>query len=264
MVSFSTLRPFLGWLGTNVQRFQAYPNLMKYARVLLGHCPEPTTHLFIDYYTGKFRPRRQSVSSEDEAPGPAAGGAIQNFASLIPLPYLNTTKATGETDTKNTKTSTNDVQGTTETESEPPAYTVPKPRTAFSSFVDHPEEFITFLEALIRQRYLKEEDKIDLYTTLFEMYLDTANSKKDDSEKQQWEAKAKKLIQGKEARWPSKTHLIYFHSLTFSRYPSPRLMFYFYLICPTSARELPLFENSRGCGRISCALIFQPRTHLAL
>lgn len=119
---------------------------MKYARVLLGHCPEQTAQLFIDYYTGRFR------------------------SPEIPP------------------------------EESPPDYGVPKPRTAFSSFVDHPQEFITFLEALIKKTDLKEEDKIDLYTTLFEMYLDTASRKKDIGEKQEWEDKAKKLIQGKDVR----------------------------------------------------------------
>lgn len=120
---------------------------MKYARVILGHCPQPTTQLFIEYYTGQFR-------SPEIKP-----------------------------------------------EESPPDYKIPKPRTAFSSFVDHPQEFITFLEALIKYPDLKEEDKIDLYTTLFEMYLDTASKKKDVSEKQEWEGKAKKLIQGKDVRF---------------------------------------------------------------
>ena len=35
----------------------AYPNLMKYARVLLEHCPQEATKIFIDYYTGKYQPR---------------------------------------------------------------------------------------------------------------------------------------------------------------------------------------------------------------
>ena len=171
---------------------------MKYARVLLEHCPEPTTQLFIDYYMGKFRPRRQPVSSTTETPEPSAPGAIQNFAALIPLPYIGASRPNNATATQDTNTSTNGVENGKDLESEPLSYTIPKPRTAFSSFVDHPKEFITFLEALIKQEDLKEEDKQDLYTTLFEMYLDTAKSKKDDSEKQQWEAKAKKLIQGKE------------------------------------------------------------------
>lgn len=81
---------------------------------------------------------------------------------------------------------------------EPPAeYKVPKPRTAFSAFVDHPSEFIVFLEACIKAEDLSDDDKSDLYTTLFEMYLHTANSKK-DGERMEWENKAKKLVEGKD------------------------------------------------------------------
>jgi hypothetical protein len=79
----------------------------------------------------------------------------------------------------------------------PLEYDIPKPRTAFSAFVDHPQEFISFLEALVQQPDLKEA-KVDLFTTLFEMYLDTAKGKKDTTEKQEWESKAKKLIEGKD------------------------------------------------------------------
>jgi hypothetical protein len=81
-----------------------------------------------------------------------------------------------------------------------PTYEIPKPRTAFSAFVDHPDEFISFLEAFITRDSLKKEDKIDLYTTLFEMYLDTAKRMKDPSERQEWENKAKRLIEGKDVR----------------------------------------------------------------
>lgn len=80
----------------------------------------------------------------------------------------------------------------------PPNYEIPKPRTAFSAFVDHPQEFIDFLETLVRQPDLTKEAKVDLFTTLFEMYLDTAKGKKDFGERQGWEDKAKKLIEGKD------------------------------------------------------------------
>ncbi|KAF3490835.1 vacuolar protein sorting protein VPS11 [Arthroderma uncinatum] len=168
----------------------AYPNLMKYARVLLEHCPEPTTRLFIDYYSGKFQPRKEEEQVPEHQPQ-ARGGAVQNLASLIPLPYIGGPRQ----DNGNTPQARAELQVADET---PPSYEVPKPRTAFSSFVDHPEEFITFLEHLIEQEGLKEEDRVDLYTTLFEMYLDTANRKKVPDEKQEWEAKAKSLIQGKD------------------------------------------------------------------
>ncbi|KAL1985395.1 hypothetical protein VTN96DRAFT_7956 [Rasamsonia emersonii] len=167
----------------------AYPNLMKYARVLLGHCPRETTQLFIDYYTGRYRPKKEAelpVKTETQS-----GSAVQNLAALLPLPYVGT---------GGTKAQPSEAQVTSEEKSldVTPTYEIPKPRTAFSAFVDHPDEFITFLEALIKQESLKKEDKIDLYTTLFEMYLDTAKRKKDASERQEWENKAKKLIEGKD------------------------------------------------------------------
>lgn len=164
---------------------------MKYARVLLGHCPRETTQLFIDYYTGRYRPKKEAelpVKTETQS-----GSAVQNLAALLPLPYVGT---------GGTKAQPSEAQVTSEEKSldVTPTYEIPKPRTAFSAFVDHPDEFITFLEALIKQESLKKEDKIDLYTTLFEMYLDTAKRKKDASERQEWENKAKKLIEGKDVR----------------------------------------------------------------
>ncbi|OJD16951.1 hypothetical protein AJ78_02933 [Emergomyces pasteurianus Ep9510] len=164
----------------------AYPNLMKYARVLLGHCPEETTKLFIEYYTGHFRPRREIEPRPAEKPVPVAGNAIQNLANFIPLAGAQVPKAPLA-----------QPQLAPEIES-PVQYDVPKPRSAFSAFVDHPQEFIEFLEALIQHTNLKEEDKVDLYTTLFEMYLDTAKRAKGDGEREAWEKKAKTLIEGKD------------------------------------------------------------------
>ena len=62
--------------------------------------------------------------------------------------------------------------------------------------MDHPDEFIVFLEACLQEQDLKERDKIDLYTTLFEMYLHKSNEKK-GANREEWEAKAKKLIEDK-------------------------------------------------------------------
>ncbi|EEP79806.1 conserved hypothetical protein [Uncinocarpus reesii 1704] len=169
----------------------AYPNLMKYARVLLEHCPQPTTKIFIDYYMGKYQPRRKKEAEVIKDERSQTSGGLQNLASLIPLPYLNASRS------GNAKSSISEPQVANEVE-EPLVYDIPKPRTAFSSFVDHPQEFIIFLEALIEKPELKEDDRTDLYTTLFEMYLDTASRKKDPSEKQEWESKAKQLIKGKD------------------------------------------------------------------
>lgn len=166
--------------------------------MLLEHCPEGATQIFIDYYTGHYRPKKDVVvlPVEEEAKPYGALSAVQNLANLLPLPYMNTSSVATPGSSVEQKATVSDAQLTVEKfETPPPEYDTPKPRTAFSSFVDHPQEFIRFLEAVIKQEDLKEEDKIDLYTTLFEMYLETSNHKK-IGEKEEWEAKAKKLIEG--------------------------------------------------------------------
>lgn len=169
---------------------------MKYARVLLEHCPHDATQIFVDYYTGQYHPKKDVVTPVEVKP---QGGtsAMQNLTAFLPLPYMNISSVATPGSSAEQQATISEAQLAMAKDTEPPLdYDIPKPRTAFSSFVDHPKEFISFLEALIEQIDLKEEDKIDLYTTLFEMYLDTSNGKK-GAEKEEWEVKAKKLIQGK-------------------------------------------------------------------
>jgi hypothetical protein len=180
----------------------AYSNMMKYATVLLEQCPQDTTQLFIDYYTGSFRPKKDAIVIPN-APASAgigismASNAVQNLASLLPLPYMNMNAVQSPPSAGEQKTTLSQAQIVeTDLEAPPPEYKVPKPRSAFSAFVDHPQEFIVFLEACIKADSLQEDDKVDLYTTLFEMYLHTANLKK-DGERLEWETKAKKLVEGK-------------------------------------------------------------------
>ena len=172
----------------------AYPNLMKYARVLLEHCPRDTTQLFIDYYTGEYRPKKDTIIPTPPVPQGAAASAVQNLTSFIPLPYRQTPAVPSPATAGNQQLS--DAQTAEAEAAAPPReYNIPKPRTAFSSFVDHSVEFVTFLEACLKQDCIVEGDKIDLYTTLFEMYLETAGGKK-SPEKGEWENKAKRLIEG--------------------------------------------------------------------
>ncbi|CZS97412.1 related to PEP5 protein [Rhynchosporium agropyri] len=180
----------------------AYPNMMKYARVLLEHCPKETTKMFIDYFTGRYQIKRDEVVPEIVAvqQGYAAGAvtAVQNLRDLLPLPYMNTSAVASPPTQGNITATISDNQIVEN--SEPalaPQYTPPQPRGAFSCFVDHPDEFIVFLEACLEEKDLKKRDKIDLYTTLFEMYLHKSNEKKGIN-RDEWEAKAKKLISGKD------------------------------------------------------------------
>lgn len=178
--------------------------MTKYATVLLEHCSIDTTQLYVDYFTGQFRPKKDAVVIT-EVPQEQAGrlastmntasAAVQNLAALLPLPYMSTTVVEAPSTDGDQKTTVSQAQIVETTDSEPPVeYDVPKPRTAFSAFVDHPSEFVVFLEACVKSQQVKDDDKVDLYTTLFEMYLQASNSTK-VGEKEQWEGKAKRLLE---------------------------------------------------------------------
>ncbi|KAJ5256905.1 hypothetical protein N7478_013009 [Penicillium angulare] len=169
----------------------AFQNLVKYARVLLNHCPEQTNDLFKSYYTGRYRPKTQVELPAEPQAQPTS--TLQSLSGILPLRYM--TGGSGY----QAPAPAPEPAATEESNAESgPEYEIPKPRTAFSAFVDHPREFIDFLETLVQQPGQSKEAKVDLFTTLFEMYLDTAKGKKDTAEKQEWETKAKKLIEGKD------------------------------------------------------------------
>ena len=171
----------------------AYPLLMKYARVLLEHCPRDSTKMFIDYYTGQFRTKKEAVPAPD-APSNTGPSAVSNLASFIPLPYMQASVAPSPATAGNQQLQQADLDAAG-IEGPPADYERPRPRTAFSSFVDHPDEFIVFLEACLKQKDLETRDRSDLYTTLFELYLETANARK-GLDREEWEAKAKRLVEG--------------------------------------------------------------------
>ena len=172
----------------------AYPNLMRYARVLLEYCPEETTRVFVDIYTGQYMPKQDIVVTAEGQPQ-SKSGAFQNLSALLPLPYMNRA-AVGSPGLAIEQTATvADTIVDADVKPLPATYSIPNPRTAFSSFIVHPTEFIVFLEALICQKNLEPLDRADLSTALFEMYLESANSPTTSpSIKQNLQEKAKALI----------------------------------------------------------------------
>lgn len=178
----------------------AYPNLMKYARVLLEHRPKDATQIFIDYYTGNYRPKKESTMASTPAAQGGMVSALPSLSSFIPMAYRASPSFASPGTAGNRQAFLTDAEAAeAETALPGPEYDVPKPRTAFSAFVDHPEEFIVFLESCLKQDHIEEKDKIDLYTTLFEMYLETASRMK-GAEREEWEAKAKSLIDSQNVR----------------------------------------------------------------
>ncbi|KAF4505878.1 hypothetical protein G6O67_007781 [Ophiocordyceps sinensis] len=197
----------------------AFPCLQRYARVLIENCPKEATSLFVDYYTGKYKPRRAVAGARDGETPPSAGfaaNAVQNLSNLLPFPYMNaasvatplTVGVAGEATGEAAAAAAAVVDG----DDDPvPKYTPPPPRTAFSSFIDHPDEFIVFLEACLEERGLRASDKTDLYTTLFEMYLQKSN------DKEVWEEKARKLIEGEHVPMESSNVLLLSHLSDFKQ-----------------------------------------------
>ncbi|KAI5852990.1 hypothetical protein DFP73DRAFT_25898 [Morchella snyderi] len=172
----------------------AYASLMKYARTFLKETPERTTDFFVEYYTGRYFPGNKVTSEIQTQHGKHESG-IQSYLNatlLQQLPYMG--GGVGKSTTS---------EGTTVPLVLPKAYNIPKPRTAFSSFVEHPKEFVQFLERVLEIETggygtMNEGDRTDIYTTLFEIYLQRANEEEKKEEKEKWEAKAKKIIESKE------------------------------------------------------------------
>jgi vacuolar protein sorting-associated protein 11 len=166
----------------------AYPVLMKYARSLLLRCADEATKLFIDYYTGQYAPKKD-VPAVEEVQSQSGGGASQYLSALWTVPFMHRQSSTDVTTKQDGA-----KEGEEVVESPKPTYTPPRPRTAFSAFISHPSHFITFLEAVQDKPALSDEDRADLSTTLFEMYLAASRSTKDASKRVMLESKATKLI----------------------------------------------------------------------
>lgn len=197
--------------------------MQKYSRVLVENCPEDATKLFVQYYTGNYKPRRPALSVGDgENPYPTrstsgTASAVQNLSNFLPLPYTTTSSLASPGTPSNLKAAVGDGALAVPNEDAPAArYTPPRPRTAFSCFIDHPDSFISFLEACLEdQKSLATDDRTDLYTTLFEMYLCKASEKKGQRHKEEWQAKAKKLIEGEHVPMESSNVLLLSHLFDF-------------------------------------------------
>lgn len=159
------------------------------------------------------------------APAAAGVGGLAQYTAFLPgMPYRASTfsstitpvQATASVLPINTQTALNATEAQN-LQPDLPTYNAPQPRTAFSSFVDNPREFIIFLESLLESGHeWKQVDKVDIYTTLFEMYLRRAKEATEGTEKENWEAKAKKIIESKENLIDTSNILLLSHLSSFS------------------------------------------------
>lgn len=163
-------------------------NLTRYGRVLLEKLPEETTQLFIDICTGSGFSVTEATVETDPTKNTAAGGpsylsylAYNRNSTAPPSDAASTTGATIKEPQKVAKEA---APSSTGSGNEPghrkqqsgiysgsrgaspspankrqiPAVRKPSPRVYFVHFVDHPEHFVRFLEAVALARWGQRVD----------------------------------------------------------------------------------------------------------
>jgi vacuolar protein sorting-associated protein 11 len=190
---------------------QVGTNLHAYGKTFLAEWPEETTDLFITYYTGKYVPVKADVVEKVISPPPSISGALSSIRDAADItkyvqyiPYISdkpksspasSAKAVPSLPAQRTLQSSSS-DNVPNGKAAAPAYHPPRPRAAFSIFVDFPGCFVAFLEALMEDSSFNgrdEKDVDDICTTLFEAYLREARGGKKE-ERAMWEDKAKALL----------------------------------------------------------------------
>ena len=170
----------------------------------MSEWPDETTDLFIAYYTGKYVPTKMEEPHPQQtvSPPPSISGALTSAVDMTAkyvqyLPYM-TDRAS--THSSNAISSPSMRPRATATPAEPtqpriPQYQPPRPRAAFSLFIDFPQQLIQFLESLMDDDSFAtrdQKDVDDICTTLFEAYLQAAKTGKEG--RSYWEEKATTLL----------------------------------------------------------------------
>lgn len=163
--------------------------LIAFLKDLLDYMPLETTELLINVFTGKYKPEANhslfdeslSESSPQEGSKDLIHNAISSYTAF--LGYLSRNVP---------QSAENSILETTDSE---PTYLPPRPSLVFPCFVNHPREFVVFLEACMDtfEKYQGNTlDKKDLLITLFEMYLSMC--KEEPEKTDEWLEKARNLM----------------------------------------------------------------------
>ncbi|EGW35569.1 uncharacterized protein SPAPADRAFT_69768 [Spathaspora passalidarum NRRL Y-27907] len=137
--------------------------LIDHSKKLLDSCPIETTELLINVFTGKYKPQNTEegpieLDKGGEKEEPEGVAKLTNYRAFVN--YLS-----GGSDEQEQEE--DDL-------SDEPTYLPPRPNLIYSSFMNHPNEFLIFLEACIEafdKFQGNEVDKRETLLTLLEMYL---------------------------------------------------------------------------------------------
>lgn len=161
--------------------------LIEYTSLLLNELPNQTTSLLIDVFTGKYKPKKTTSTTNIKKNGVSSNGQpvlLQSYKAF--MSYMVSQQETDKD---------KDEKDEGEEESQQLTYQPPRPRVIFPSFINKQNEFVIFLEAILENfdRFEgNENDKKDIINTLYEMYLTLGSQDLENKEK--WEQMAIELI----------------------------------------------------------------------
>ncbi|KAI5955067.1 vps11 [Candida jiufengensis] len=151
--------------------------LIDHSKKLLDECPIETTELLINVFTGHYKPKEVEANNEEGA-DIEKNVELTNYKSFLKYLTLN---------------SSEDKEIEEEITTTEPTYLPPKPNLIYSSFTNHPNEFVIFLEACI-EAFDKYQgnimDKKEVLITLLEMYLSIYKT----TGNEEWLEKASDLV----------------------------------------------------------------------
>ncbi|AET38185.1 tethering complex subunit PEP5 Ecym_2458 [Eremothecium cymbalariae DBVPG len=149
--------------------------MIEFSKILLEKLPNDTNALLIDVFTGRYQRLTCNVNILEEKKSVSNNNPVfHSYKAFVTYMY----SGTGE------NSNSEEVQK--------PTYHPPKPSLVFTSFIDHPFQFVVFLEACL-ESYNKFQgfirDKQEILTTLYDVYLSLAQTA-DNKHKEEWHSKA--------------------------------------------------------------------------
>lgn len=190
----------------------ARDGLLRYGNALLRVEPRATTQVLIDLCCGSLQqepaPPRTGDTRDEKGAGSSKGylsylaygtasEPVASTSSSSPASRLPSVPTTEEKHDRTVdgahagrKSGLNGDDFGAETSSSIVEHDLPSPRLFFAHFVDHPDNFITFLESVAARRYGKSIDQVPSATTKGKASARKSPSKEDDDDVQAREEQA--------------------------------------------------------------------------
>lgn len=180
--------------------------LINYSREFLECFPVRTTVVLIALFTGKYVPKQPDTkdamtvqySGDLEADYVSyAAPVLQSYRAFVNYVASKTLSNEQQTLPVGDSPAQNGADSEPEDDEFTPTYQPPRPRLIFASFLNHPFQFVIFLEACLESSQSFEadaRDQSDIVSALLESYLNLAKTAARAEDRSSWEAKAAELL----------------------------------------------------------------------